>query len=106
MVEEIVQNEKYDNHERLWIKLSNKINQNEVFLGLIYGPQENDKESDKFYKEIENNLCSFEKKGDIIILGDFNAKIQNIDSPKFSQKISNNGITLIDSYLFEYQSPM
>ena len=65
-----------------------------TIIGLIYGPQENDKNSLQFFEQIENKIASLNGKGDIILVGDFNAKISTINNEFMSQKISKNGIIL------------
>ena len=63
-------------------------------MALIYGPQEQDKNSIEFYDMLENKLASMNNKGDIILVGDFNAKILDIENEFMSQKKTKNDCML------------
>ena len=58
-----------------------------TIIGLIYGPQEHDKNSSHFFEELENKIASLNGKGDIILVGDFNAKISDVNNEFMSQKM-------------------
>ena len=65
-----------NNHESLWIKVGNHIAK--LKIGVIYMPSENVKKHiiEEAYKEIENEVRNINDNEDIIICGDFNAKLK------------------------------
>ena len=75
--------------ELKWIKLKAKLN---IYIGIYYGPQENiDKELvEEQYCRIADDVNQKQKKNNIILMGDFNAKLQ-IEKDGCSQQTSRNG---------------
>ena len=50
--------------------------------------------ANQFYEHVEKQIINLSNDSDLVILGDFNAKIQEICNRNFTQKISKNGIIL------------
>ena len=74
--------------EICWAKL--KSGRNDVYVGVFYGPQENssNEEAQTQYANISTQVNKFKSKGHVILMGDFNAKleIENIN-----QRQTRNG---------------
>ena len=70
-------------------------NQTTIPRSLYYGPQEKaDRDSVyREYQKIRTTINQLKDKGDIIIIGDYNAKIQ-INHPTYQQETSRNGTLL------------
>ncbi len=85
-----------DQQEIVWMELKSS-NVNKLYIAVYYGKQE--KESREEVETEFSNICSqieyFKRKGEVIILGDFNAKIL-IDNHKILQNQSPNGKILQD----------
>ena len=77
------------NVESTWIKIHTKT---PIFLGTVYGKQENDQieETENQYQEIITAINRFKKEGNIIIMGDLNAKIK-VTKGTCQQNASRNG---------------
>ena len=76
--------------EIVWVKI--KINKAPVYIGVFYGPQEkcSKEESQRQFSQITSQINKLKNKGNIILMGDFNAKL-DIQKPGISQKESRNG---------------
>ena len=87
----IVQNLEDDDQDVVWVELR-KNQKEKVFIGTYYGKQEsaNRDEVEKEYDQLNTQINMLAPKGEIILTGDFNAKLE-IKSDKYSQKISSNG---------------
>ena len=84
---------RHENHEILWIKINTKYRP--TFIGAYYGPQESEERNNVYreYQEIATTLSQLKQEGDIILAGDFNAKI-NTNSTAYPQEESRNGSIL------------
>ena len=73
-----------------WLKLMS--GRKTTFIGIYYGPQEkvSNEEADRQYSQITSQIIKLKKKGEIILMGDFNAKLE-INNNIVSQKQSRNG---------------
>ena len=88
-----VTNYNEENQELIWIRIHTTTRP--IFLGAYYGPQEK-VDKDSVYREYQNirtTINQLKDKGDIIIIGDYNAKIQ-INHPTYQQETSRNGTLL------------
>ena len=87
---EITHLESNGNLEVVWIRLETR--PKNIALGVFYGPQEKESiESTKgTYNILETQILQLQKDNEIILGGDFNAKLQ-IDNEKGNQEISRNG---------------
>ena len=74
MVEQV---EGLEDHEQeiIWVKL--KVSQAPVHIGVFYGPQEkcSKEESQRQFSQITSQITKLKNNGDIILMGDFNAKL-------------------------------
>ena len=88
-----VPNYNEENQELIWIRIQTTTRP--LFLGAYYGPQEKaDRDSVyREYQKIRTTINQLKDKGDIIIIGDYNAKIQ-INHPTYQQETSRNGTLL------------
>ena len=78
--------------ESKWIKLKNKSN---IAIGVVYGKQETAKKeiAERQFEELTTKTNMLQKTKNVIILGDFNAKIE-IKKQNYTQKESRNGTLL------------
>ena len=76
--------------ETKWITLETR--PKNIAIGVFYGPQENEKieKVTEIYKNLETQILQKQKKHEIILGGDFNAKLK-IDQPTTQQSESRNG---------------
>jgi hypothetical protein len=76
--------------EVIWLELNIPGNEKH-YMGCFYGPQENSpvEEIERQYSQLETQIHKYKKKGNIILTGDFNAKIRTPE-----QEESRNGIKL------------
>ena len=79
-----------ENLEALWITLGCR--PRNISIAVFYGPQENEKHEKvkEFYEKFENQIKQKSKNNEIIIGGDFNAKLA-FDIDNTQQKESRNG---------------
>ena len=61
--------------EILWIKIKSK--KSLVHIGVFYGPQEkcSNEEADRQFSQITTQINKLKKTGEVVLIGDFNAKI-------------------------------
>ncbi len=87
---EITDIEENENLETCWIKINTR--PADLHIGVFYGPQESDnRERNKStYQYLETQIKQLRKRGEIIIGGDFNAKLE-IKSKLGDQHMSKNG---------------
>lgn len=73
-----------------WIEL--KCPNNNIFIGVYYGPQEkvSEEEVERQFSQITSQIIKLKKRGEIILTGDFNAKIE-INNNVVKQAMSRNG---------------
>ena len=73
-----------------WLRLTN--GRNTTYIGIYYGPQEkvSREEADRQYSQITSQIIKLQKKGEIILVGDFNAKLE-INNTIVRQEQSKNG---------------
>jgi len=78
--------------ETLWLKLKTR---NPMHIGITYGKQENTQveEIEEQFNELTTQINQLKTKGEVILMGDFNAKV-NIDRPTYRQEESRNGTKL------------
>ncbi len=79
--------------EILWIKiLKGDKNSVDTIIGVYYGPQEseNAEKTERQYNIITTQILTLSQEGDIILTGDFNAKVE-IKQQNISQEQSRNG---------------
>ena len=83
----------HDQHEIIWIKINTT--KTPTFLGAYYGPQEKIDNDTVYreYQEIRTTLTRLQEQGDVMLIGDFNAKL-NINTPKYKQQQTRNGALL------------
>ena len=80
-----------DDMDVVWVELR-KSQKEKVYIGTYYGKQENEKREvvEKEYELLNSQINMLKNKGEIILTGDFNSKI-NINQKKYQQKESGNG---------------
>ena len=80
--------------ELKWINLRAKRN---ISIGIYYGPQENVDKTllEEEYQRITDDINQNQKNNNIILMGDFNAKLQ-FDGENYHQSMSRNGRILLD----------
>ncbi len=63
-----------------------------TFIGVFYGPQENHpkEETERIYSTVEAQIHTLKAEGEVILTGDFNAKLE-IKTDTATQDISKNG---------------
>ena len=78
------------NQEIKWTELTS--GRNKVYIGIYYGPQEkcSDEEAERQYSQITSQINKLRKKGEVILMGDFNAKLE-VENQVVQQKQSRNG---------------
>ena len=83
----------YPNLETKWIKL--ECRPKDIAIGVFYGPQESKtvEKVREIYSNLEIQIKQKSKDNNIIMGGDFNAKLQ-VDNNNHKQTQSRNGITL------------
>ena len=95
----VIEDATHEDHEIIWIKINTSTRP--TYIGAYYGPQEKiEKEIvNREYQEISTTILHLADDGEVLLAGDFNAKLQ-INTPKVKQDQSRNGDllqTLIDS---------
>ena len=85
-----VENLEDQNQEVLWVQL--KSFHETTFVGVYYGKQETDKreEVQTEYSQLQTQVHKLEQIGEVILLGDHNAKLE-INKGQIQQKQSRNG---------------
>ena len=85
-----IKNLEDQDQEILWLRMN--ITKHPLIIGIFYGPQENapQEEIERQYSQITTQINKLKRKGDIILTGDFNAKLK-ITTPKIKQDQSKNG---------------
>ena len=88
---EEIEEEKYDKMEIIWIKI--KTGKGKLSIGTYYGKQESENrvQVDNEYSLINSQAIRLMKDGDLILLGDFNAKLEIKRNNNVIQKQSGNG---------------
>ena len=76
--------------EVLWVEVATT--PSPTFIGVYYGPQENSpsEEVERQYQTLTNHLITLSQQGNVILTGDFNAKV-SINHKATTQKLSRNG---------------
>ena len=79
--------------EILWLKIDN--GKSKIFVGIFYGPQEkcSNEEAERQYAQLTMQINKLKNKGQVILMGDFNAKLE-VENIKIQQKQSRNGKNL------------
>ena len=95
----VIEDATHEDHEIIWIKINTSTRP--TYIGAYYGPQEKiEKEIvNREYQEISTTIFRLADDGEVLLVGDFNAKLQ-INTPKVKQDQSRNSDllqTLIDS---------
>ena len=82
--------EDYD-QEIVWIQIENA--RAKTFIGVYYGPQEkcSNEEAERQYTQITAQINKLKPKGQVILMGDFNAKLE-IRNEYVTQAQSRNGL--------------
>ena len=82
--------EEYEDTEILWIKI--KTRPKNIAVGVFYGPQENQtvEKVEQIYENLENQIAQKRNQMEILIGGDFNAKL-DIEHGEQRQQSSRNG---------------
>ena len=86
-----VENIEDDDQDVVWVEL--KKNQKEsIFIGTYYGKEEKQpkEEIQKEFEQLNTQINMLKKKGDIILTGDFNAKLK-VSTDNHKQELSPNG---------------
>ena len=88
-ITEVIENEPDTITEMLWIEVKTHM---PTYIGVIYGMQENEKPEtlDRQYQEMTTQINKHQQKGQVIIMGDFNAKLE-INKQQCIQNASRNG---------------
>ena len=78
------------NQEILWVQI--KTETKKTFIGSYYGHQEsaNKEDTENEFSQLTTQIMKLKEKGQIILTGDFNAKI-HIDKSHCKQATSRNG---------------
>ena len=65
-----------DCNDSIWVKISNEKMEksNSIYLGTFYVSPQTKKEDESFFKEFNDEVISFSRKGPILIQGDLNAR--------------------------------
>ena len=66
-----------DNNDILWVRInSNSVDQDDIYVGTVYfsPDRKNGKITDGVLKKMSENVMEFQKKGEVILMGDFNAR--------------------------------
>ena len=83
--------EELENHDQeiAWVKLKQRTN---IYIGIFYGPQEkcSNEEAQRQYSQITSQINKLSRRGEVILAGDFNAKLQ-INTEEIQQNMSKNG---------------
>ena len=89
MTEEVKDLEDQD-QEIIWIKIDN--GRTKIFVGVYYGPQEkcSNEEAERQYAQLTAQINKLKTRGQVILMGDFNAKIE-INNAKIQQEQTRNG---------------
>ena len=89
---DIVKDIEQTDMEIIWVKLEIPGTKTTDFIGCYYGPQESCKkdEVERQYSIMTTQIHTLKKEGNIILAGDFNAKLE-IDESNHKQKESRNG---------------
>ncbi len=76
--------------ESTWIKISTR--PKPIFIGAFYGPQEKTTKQkvEDIYTTLETQVTQLENQGEVLLTGDFNAKLE-IRNPQGQQEESRNG---------------
>ena len=86
-----------DDTEIIWVAVKNKISVKEknLAIGVFYGPQENENREkvEKIYSVVTSQINSIKQNHEIILTGDFNAKLQ-VNTNEIVQNESKNGTIL------------
>ena len=79
-----------EDKETIWIKIDTR--PTDIYIGVFYGPQENNpiENTRKIYNKLQTHIKQLQKRGEVIVAGDFNAKLK-ITSEKGNQEESRNG---------------
>lgn len=83
--------EKEENMEVAWIKINNR--NITTYIGTYYGKQENEyrEQVEREYSTLNRQIIQLKEKGNVIITGDFNAKLKVEQDNTTIQHESNNG---------------
>ncbi len=86
-ISEVTDIEDTENLETTWVKLNTR--PADIYIGVYYGPQEshNLEQTEKIYQYLQTQVKQLQTRGEIVIGGDFNAKV----SVKNLQNQSRNG---------------
>ena len=86
---EVVENLEDQDQEILWITMKQN---KKVFIGIFYGPQEkcSNEEAERQYSQITSQINKMKKEGQVILMGDFNAKLE-VKKSNITQEQSRNG---------------
>ena len=84
-VTEVTNIEDPEELETSWLKLDTR--PTPIYIGVFYGPQESDnrERTTKIYQYVSTQIKQLQKRGEIILGGDFNAKLQ-INTPNGKQE--------------------
>lgn len=79
-----------NDQEVLWIEF--QTNNQQLYIGIFYGPQENTpiEETERQYSQLTTQIEQLKRKGEIILTGDFNAKLKT-QTETINQNESRNG---------------
>ena len=88
-----VENLENQDQQIRWIEINN--GGTKIFTGIYYGPQEkcSDEESERQFSQITTQINKLQKEGEVILMGDFNAKLE-IKKGKIEQEQSRNGANM------------
>ena len=88
---EVVENLEDHDQEIAWIKFKHA--NNKVFIGIFYGPQEkcSNEEAERQYGQITTQINKLKNEGQVILMGDFNAKLPVKKENIINQEMTRNG---------------
>ena len=91
-----------EDQEVVWVKIKNP--RNSVYVGVFYGPQEkcSNEEAERQYAQLTAQINKLRAEGQIILMGDFNAKL-TIENINIKQGQTRNG-KLLEKMLDETQT--
>ena len=72
---------KCDNQDAIWVKMKKEITgeEKDIFIGTYYiSPSKSNENSEKIAK-LNEDVMQFQKKGEVILNGDFNARTSNLE---------------------------
>ena len=67
--------------ESVWLCVQGHRGQRDLFLGCVYMPPSAAQVEEKHYDALLDDVAGFQRKGQVVVLGDFNARIGSSNTP-------------------------